>query len=65
MLIFEFRIVFKCSDYIQMFEVILYMAFQELGWHSVDDLDFDDGEADILEIFHERGTPVLDGTEPV
>ena len=48
-----------------MFEVILYMAFQELGWHSVDDLDFDDGEADILEIFHERGTPVLDGTEPV
>ena len=54
MLIFEFRIVFKCSDYIQ-----------KLGWHSVDDLDFDDGEADILEIFHESGTPVLDGTEPV
>ena len=41
MLIFEFRIVFKCSN--------LYdIAFQELEWHAVDDVDFDDAEADIL-----------------
>ena len=48
-----------------MFEFTLYMAFQELGWHSVDDVDFDDAEADILDIVHESGTTVLDGTEPV
>ena len=65
MLIFEFRIVFKCSNDIQMFEFILYMAFQELEWHAVDDVDFDDAEADILEIVHESGIPVLDGIEPV
>ena len=38
------------------------MAFQDLEWHAVDDLDFDDAEADILEIVHESGT--LDGIEP-
>ena len=65
MLIFEFRIVFKCSNYIQMFEFILYMAFQELEWHAVDDVDFHDAEADILEIVHESETPVLNGIEPV
>ena len=41
------------------------MAFQELEWHAVDDVDFDDAEADILEVVHESGTPVLDGIEPV
>ena len=41
------------------------MAFQELKWHAVDDVDFDDVEADILEIVHEGGTPVLDGIKPV
>ena len=40
MLTFEFRIVFKCSNYIQMFEFILYMVFQELQWHAVGDIDF-------------------------
>ena len=48
-----------------MFEFILYMAFQELEWHAVDDVDFHDVEADILEIVHESETPVLDGIEPV
>ena len=48
-----------------MFEFILYMAFQELEWHPVDDVDFDDAEADILEIAHESGTPVSDGIEPI
>ena len=43
------------SNCIQMFEFILYMAFQEL----------DDAEADILQIAHESGTPVLDGIELV
>ena len=42
----------------------LFLAFQDLEWHAVDDLDFDDAEADILEIVHESGTPVLDGIEP-
>ena len=41
------------------------MAFQELKWHAVDDVDFDDAEVDILEIVHEIGTPVLDVIEPV
>ena len=57
-----------------MFEFILYMAFQELDyirrfksskWQAVDDVDFDDLEADILEIAHERGNPVSDDIEPV
>ena len=30
------------------------MAFQELEWHAVNDVDFDDPEADILEIVHEN-----------
>ena len=47
------------SNCIQMFEFILYMAFQELEWYAVDDVEFDDAEADILEIAHESGTPVL------
>ena len=41
------------------------MAFQEVDWHAVDDVDFDDAEADILGIVHESGTPVLSGIEPV
>ena len=65
MLIFEFRIVFKYSNHIQMFEFILYMAFQELEWQAVDDVDFDNPEAGILEIIHEGRTPVLDGIQPV
>ena len=28
------------------------MAIQELEWHAVDDVDFDDREADILENVH-------------
>ena len=41
------------------------MAFQELEWHAVDDVVFDDAQADILKIVHESGPPVLDGIEPV
>ena len=57
-----------------MFEFILYMAFQELDyirrfksskWQAVDEVDFDDLEADILEIAHESGNPVSDDIEPV
>ena len=40
------------------------MAFQDLEWHAVNDLDFDDAEADIIENVRESGTPVLDGIEP-
>ena len=46
-------------------ELLRAMAFQELEWHAVDDVDFDDAQADILKIVHESGTPVLDSIEPV
>ena len=46
-------------------ELFRAMVFQQLEWYAVDDVDFDDAEADILEIVHESGTPVLDGIEPV
>ena len=39
------------------------MMFQELWWYPVDDADFNDAEADILEIVYESRTPVLDGIE--
>ena len=51
MLLFEFRIVFKCSNYSQLFGFILYMAFQEHRHY----VHFDDVEVDILEIVHETG----------
>ena len=41
------------------------MTFQELEWHAVDDVDFNDAEADIQEIVHESRTPALCGIEPV
>ena len=53
------------SNCIQMFEFILYVAFQELEWHPVGDVDFDDAEADILEIAHEIRTLVLDDIKPI
>ena len=31
-------------------ELLCAMAFQELEWHAVDNIDFNDAEADILEI---------------
>ena len=40
------------------------MAFQDLEWHAVNDLDFDDAEADIIENVHESGNPLLDDIEP-
>ena len=39
------------------------MTLQELKWHVVDDVDFNDAEADILEIVYVSQTPVLDGIE--
>ena len=46
--------------------ILCAMAFKELEWHVVDDVDFDDVKADLLEIVHESGTPVLcDGVESV
>ena len=41
------------------------MAFRKLEWHTVDDVDFSDATADILEFVHESRTPVLDGIESV
>ena len=45
------------------FQFVLHMTFQELQWHVVNDVDFNDAEADILEIVYESQTPVLDGIE--
>ena len=42
---------------------VLHMTLQELKWHVVDDVDFNDAEADILEIVYVSQTPVLDGIE--
>ena len=39
------------------------MTFQELQWHVVDDVDFNDTEADILEIVYKSQIPVLDDIE--
>ena len=39
-------------SYIQMFEFILNLMFQELEYHAVDDIEFDDVGADILENVH-------------
>ena len=39
------------------------MTLQELKWHVVDDVDFNDAEADILEVVYESQTPVLYGIE--
>ena len=46
-------------------ELLCAISFQELERHVVNDVDFDDAEADILEIVHESGIPALDGIEPV
>ena len=45
------------------FQFVLHTTLQELQWHAVDDIDFNDAEADILEIVNEIQTPVLDGIE--
>ena len=54
------RVAARCQK-----ELLCAMAFQELQQHAVKDFDFDDAEADIIEIVHEIGTPVLDGIESV
>ena len=38
-----------------MLEFILYMAFQELEWHTANDVISDDAETVILDIVHESG----------
>ena len=45
------------------FQFVLHMTLQELQWYVIDDVDFNDAEADILEIVYESQTPVLDGLE--
>ena len=41
------------------------MAFQELEWHAIDDVDFDGVKNDIPEFIHRPGNPLLDNIEPV
>ena len=40
------------------------MAFQELEWHTIDDIDFNGVDNDIPEITHEPGTSVHDNIDP-
>ena len=40
------------------------MAFQELEWHAIDDVDFDD-ESDIPEVVPKSGTPILNDMDPI
>ena len=46
-------------------ELLCAVAFQELEWHAIDDVDFNGVENDIPEITHRPGTPALDNIEPV
>ena len=41
------------------------MAFQELEWHKMDDVDFDGNIEDVSELVVKSGTPVLDNRDPV
>ena len=48
-------------------ELLCTMAFQELEWHAVDDVDinFDDNQVDISEIAPKSGTPVIEDIQPI
>ena len=41
------------------------MAFQELEWHKMDDVDFDGNIEDVPELVVKSGTPVLDNRDQV
>ena len=70
-LVSDSNVYISISNCIQMFElysnVRIYITYgvQEFEWHAVDDVGFNDAEAEILEIVQKSGTPVLDGIEPV
>ena len=44
-------------------ELLCVMAFQELDWHAIDDVDFDVEEVDSPEVVHESGTPISNDTD--
>ena len=48
-------------------ELLCAMAFQELKWHAIDDVDFDfdDNQVDISEVAPKSGTPVIEDIQPV
>ena len=46
-------------------ELLCAMAFQELEWHAIDDVDFDDNQVDISEIAPKSGTPVIEDIQPI
>ena len=41
------------------------MAFQELEWHAIEDVDFEVDETEISEDVVQSGTPVIDKLEPI
>ena len=46
-------------------ELLCAMAFRELEWHAIDDVDFDDNQVDISEIAPKSGTPVIENIQPI
>ena len=46
-------------------ELLCAMAFQELKWHKMDDVEFDKNIEDVPELVVKSGTPVLDNRDPV
>ena len=48
-------------------ELLCAMAFQELEWHAIDDVDFDfdENQVDISEIAPKSGTPVIEDIQPI
>ena len=45
-------------------ELLCVMAFQELEWHEIDDVEFEGNVEEISELAAKNGTPILTNTDP-
>ena len=45
--------------------MLCVVAFQELEWHLIDDVEFEGNVEDIDELPAKSGTPILTNTEPI
>ena len=45
-------------------ELLCVIASQELEWHAIDDVDFDD-KSDIPEVVAKSGAPILNDMDPI
>lgn len=46
-------------------ELLCAMAFQELEWHAIDDVEWEADEDEIPDVALQSGTPVIDNIQPV